>query len=158
MTIVNETVYNDENIGEAVKILTGKYKIVIACSIVIFVIMACYLIYAGSPNLAFIPGIGIVFVGAIGAIRIKSYKKMLMQRLQVVNHQDEISVKYEIDDEKMIVTSPNGINTLYYSDIKKASETKSSYLIVYSGGVFVILAKDGFKDNAENEFKKLIFK
>lgn len=162
MNIINKTVYNSELISEAAKILTRRYKVLIAGAVVILAAMACYFgITAGYDSrttVIIIPIIGIVVVLIVGILRITGYKKMLFQRLKVLNHNDEIECSYEIDNEKMVITSPNGSNTLYHKDIKKIAETKTIYLIIYSGAVFAMLAKEGFTGGAEMEFRRVINK
>lgn len=154
--ISNETTYNYENISDAAKILTKKYRAIVAATVGLLVIIACYLALSGDSVLVIIPIVGLIFCVTVGTIRILSYKKMLLQRLQVLNHQNEVKCYYEIDNEKMTVTSPNGVNTLYHKDMKKFYETKSIYLMIYMGGVFTIITKDGFRGNTEIEFRKMI--
>ena len=155
MKITNKTTYNDQLISEASKLLTKKYKIIVAAAVLIMIVMACYLGFTGSMSLVTIPVIGMVVVIAVGFVRVTNYKKMLLKRIKVLNQQDEVKCSYEIDSEKTIISSPNGTNKIYHSDIKKISETENMYMIMYSGGVFAILSKSGFEDDGESEFRKL---
>lgn len=156
--IINITKYNVEIINDATKILTKKYKKLIAIVSIIFIIMALCLGASSGLKVAIIPLIGLIVVLVLGAIRIINYKKMLIERIKVTNHEIEIECKYEIDKEKVTVISPNGKHILDHKDIKKMYETKKIYLIIYSGGVFTIISKEGFKDNTEIEFKKIFDK
>lgn len=159
MSIKNETVYNSELIDEAAKILMKKYKCIVAGAVIILAAMACYFgatIRASSRiTVIVIPIIGMVAVLLVGIFRITGYKKMLSQRLRVLNHNDEIKCSYEIDNEKTVIASPSGKNTLYHKDIKKINETKAVYLIIYSGAVFAMISKEGFIEGTEDQFRSV---
>lgn len=159
MNIVNNTVYNEEFLLEAAKVLTKKYKMIIGAAVVLFALMS--IIYgvtglaSGNMTIVLIPIIGIVGVLIIGYVKVNNYKKTLLKRLQVVNHQDEVKCGYVFDDEKTVITSANGTNTLFHKDVKKISETKNLYVIIYLGGVFSIVSKNGFVEGSEADFRKV---
>lgn len=158
MSILNETIYDENIIGEAAKLLTRKYKRLIGLFVVLLVFMAGYLFFAGAVNIVVIPAASIVIIIVLGVVKVKSYRNMLLQRIKVVNHEDAVKCRYTIDDEKMTIETSNGVQNLSHSDIKKVHETNRLYLIIYSGGVFAILSKDGFEENAESEFRKVVLK
>lgn len=146
--IINETVYDRELLNEAAKYLTRRYKFIIGAVSALLILMACFdgvVLKAGKTTVV-IPLVGIALVLVTGIVRIRQYKIMLINRLITVNHNDRVSCKYEIDDEKIIATLPNGINTLEHKDIKKIIESDKIYLIIYNGGVFIIVSKAGFKE------------
>lgn len=162
MQITNNTLFDSELLNDTVKILTRRYKILVAAVEAIFVIMACYYgfssKYTNKLSLVAVPLMGFIAVTFIGAIRINNYKKMMLQRVKVLNHQETVQCHYEIDEEKSVITTARGTNTLYHNDIKKVHETEKQYLIIYSGGVFSIIAKAGFEDDGEENFRNIMIK
>lgn len=156
MHIENSTVYNRELLNESVKAITIKYKCVIAAAVIILGAMLGLIAFGmhGSFVSIFILIVGIVAVLAIGYIRINGYKKAWLDRLRVVHHDDSAIYKYEIDDEKIVVTAADNTNTLYHKDIKKIKELKNQYMILYSGNVVIILSRKGFDEGGEATFKE----
>lgn len=158
MTVENTTIYNDELIGEASGVLTRKYKLLVAMCVILMLLMIVYigLTISFSSRVIFVPVAGIVIVLLTGTLKVGNYKKALSKRLRVVNHSDEVQCQYTIDEEKIAVSSDNGKNTIYHSDIKKISETASMYLIVYAGNLFILISKKGFANSEETTFRKLL--
>ena len=158
MTIKNETIYDKELLNDAGKLLTRKYIYIVGSVILIFIVMAFVngAVLKSSIATVVIPIIGIIFVLIMGILRVVKYKKMLYQRLLTVNHEDKISCSYIIDKEKIEATYVNGTNTLYHKDIVKIQESEKIYLIIYSGGLFIIISKNGFEDPALCDLKKFL--
>lgn len=160
MQIENNTVYDVDTISEGSKVLTRRYRIIVVASEGAFLAMLLYLLIRHGLNAGWatymIPVVGMVLVAIIGMTRLGSYKKGIMQRLKVVNHQDKVPIKYLIDEEKITIETANGSNSLFMKDIKKVSELKNLYVVVYLGGVFSIIAKSGFTGDGEQEFRKIM--
>lgn len=161
MCIENTTVYDEIAIKEVVNVLTKRYKILIASCAGFLLGLACYFAINYSMQkmtLVLIPIIGAIVVSVLGLFKLKSYKEMIFQRLRLVNHQDNVQVKYDIDEEKILVKTGNGNSTLYHKDIKDIVETNIQYIIIYTGKAFILISKNGFNDNNECDFMSLIDK
>lgn len=155
--MTNKTTYDADLINDASKVLTKKYKCIIAFSIAILLVMECYIALAygiGMRSVNMIPILGIILVFAIGYARISGYKRALVQRINVISHEDTVTCEYEIDSEKIVMSTKNGTNTLYHKDIKKIQETKFQYVVIYNGGVFALISKSGFE--GEENFRELV--
>lgn len=155
--MTNKTTYDANLINDASKVLTKKYKCIIAFSIAILLVMECYISLSYGAKLRsinIIPMLGMVFVLAIGYVRVSGYKKALVQRISVISHEDTVTCEYEIDSEKIVMSTKNGTNTLYHKDIKKIQETKLQYVVIYIGGVFALISKSGFE--GEDNFRELV--
>lgn len=160
MQIENHTIYNSELIGEAAKVLTRRYKYTIVVAECVLLGMAMYLVMTiGVQNSVMALGIlavGLILLAVVGIVRIGNYKKILGQRLRVVNNQDQVQCRYVFDEEKSLVETDSSTHTLYHKDIKKISETSKLYVVMYAGNVFIPVAKAGFADGGEAAFRRLL--
>ncbi|MCQ2536520.1 MAG: YcxB family protein [Lachnospiraceae bacterium] len=148
MELKNTTTYDADLINDASKALAKSYKAVIGVAASILVLMEIYMVLtygAALSAVTIIPLVGIALILPLGFVKINTYKKALMKRIQVVSHDDKVSFDYVIDEEKIVMTSANGTNTLYHKDIKKVSETKKQYVVIYNGSIFALISKDGFE-------------
>lgn len=160
MQIENVTVYDADLINEGARGLTKRYKVlVIVCILILAMIPMYYIIKYGLPaasRIMLITFAGILVVAVVGIVRIKSYRKMIFQRLQVINHTDKLAFRYLIDEEKILVETDNKSNILFNKDIKRIVKTKNIYVIIYLGNLFILISRNGFNENDENVFRKVI--
>ena len=159
MLITNHTIYDENMINEGAGVLTKRYRIIVSVAAVVFLTLALIFIIGRGTNAIFTSAvymIGFVCVLVTGLIRIKSYKKALFERIRVVNHTEPLETVSVVDEEKITTTTDSRTNILYHKDIKRINETSNLYVVIYHGGVFIFLAKSGFENNDEAEFRNLI--
>lgn len=160
MQIENKTLYNEEVIREGSTVLTKRYIYLVIAEILLFFVIIGYFVFAGGvernliPILILIVGIGLV--SALGTSKVRDYRNTMIKRLQVITNQDSVWYNYTIDDEKITLNTDNGSNVLYHKDIKKLSETKNLFVIIYVGKVSVFLSKAGFEEGGIEQFNAIL--